>query len=61
MPNSPYLDLDRDLETLRDLVDEHEAEKRHKQTVRHTIERCFEKKTRNAWEPVYPKPVALAS
>lgn len=61
MPNSPYLDIDRDLDALRQLIDEYEAEKKRKQDCRDIIERTLAPRAGNAWEPVYPKPVALAS
>ena len=61
MTHSPYLDINRDLDTLRAMIRDYEEMKTDRQTVTATIERTFLTRDRNAREPVYARPVAFAS
>jgi len=58
MPHSPYLNLDRDLETLKQIVRDHEASK---PAPRVPARSAGSDAVGNKWEPSYPTPVALAS
>lgn len=59
MPHSPYLNLNRDLDTLERIVRDHEASK---PAARASAAPSAKAEASDiVWEPVYPKPVALAS
>ncbi len=51
MQNSPYLDLDRDLEVLEEIVACREAERREKPEPPQVL------LEEDIWKPVYPAPV----